>query len=223
MFVIFIIVVLLAIYIYSLKLSHPNYKIVTYNDIKDKVKSGDIILFVSLDTINQLYMGSYYTHIGVIYKKNNITDPHLVESFNPHRMPVYPEEAKSGIVSCDLEHRLNSYRGFVLYKELAKPISEKTNLEFAEFIEYAKKNMQYDENTVSGEVAKIVFNTPFNTHTNCGQFTALILIKLGLLSFKHFKERRKHHLIWTSNLTKLKNNFYKTPVYVYADYFKLNN
>ena len=218
--VLIIIITLILIYIYTLKLSHPDYKIVTYEDIKDKVKSGDLILFISLDTINQLYMMSYVTHIGVVYKKDEGSTPVLVESFNPSRMPFYPKEAKSGICVCDLEHRLNSYRGFIMYKELARPISEEANLGFVEFIEYAKANMSYDKTVIQGEIAKIILNTPFNNFTNCGQFTTLILLKLGLVPFSHFKNRRKHHLMWTAGLTKLRNNFYKTPVYVYAEYFK---
>lgn len=220
--VVVIVIILIIIYIYSLKLSHPDYKIVTYNDIKDKVKSGDMILFVSLDTINQLYMGSYYTHVGIVYKEAPESTPLLVESFNPHRMPFYPEEAETGIVACDLEHRVNSYRGFVLYKELDEPITDHANADFKQFIEYAKENMEYDKNVVLGEIGKILFNSEFNTLTNCGQFTALILMKLRLISFNNFKKRQKHHLRWVTSLTKLKNNFYKTPVYIYSEYFKID-
>jgi hypothetical protein len=204
-----------------IKLSHPDYNIVTFNDIKDKVKTGDMILFVSLDTMNQIFMGSYITHLGIVYRKDKNSNPLLFESFNPHRMPFYPAEYKSGIATCDLEHRLNSYRGFVIYKELAKPVSEKTNKEFVEFIKYAKQNMKYDKDVIHGEIGKIIFNSPFNIYTNCGQFTALSLMKLDLIPFSNFKHRRKHHLRWTSSLTKLKNNHYKTPVYVYSEYFKV--
>lgn len=219
--VLLIVILIICIYVYSLKLSHPDYDIVTYDSIRDKVKSGDIILFVSLDTINQLYMMSYVTHIGVIYRRDSESTPLLIESFNPYRMPFFPKEYKSGIATCDLEHRLNSYRGFILYKELAKPISDHANADFADFIEYAKENMQYDKNVISGEIGKIILNTPFSVNVNCGTFTAMILMKLNLVPFSHFKERRKHHLLWTAGLTKLRNNSYKTPVYIYSEYFKV--
>jgi hypothetical protein len=218
-----LIIIILITYIYVIKFNHPDYKIVTYDDIKDKVKSGDMILFVSLDTMNQLFMFSYITHVGIIYKKNDDSVPVLVESFNPHRMKFYPKEYKSGIATCDLEKRLNSYRGFIMYKELNYHISEHANKDFTEFIEYAQKNMKYDVNVISNEINRMLFNIPFTCDVNCGTFTTLILIKLNLLNFSYFKDRQRHHLRFVTNLTKLKKNSYKDPVYIYAEYFKLTN
>lgn len=218
---IIIVVVIILIYIYIVKLHHPDHRIVTYDDIKDIAKSGDIIMFISLDSMNQIFMASNITHIGVVYRKDKESNPVLIESFNNFRMPFYPKEYKTGIADCDLEHRLNSYRGFVLYKELVKPIPDYANIDFEDFIDYAKKNMKYDQNVISNEINRILFNTPFTTDVNCGTFTVLILIKLNLLDFTHFKNRQKHHLRFTAALTKLKNNSYREPVYVYSEYFKV--
>lgn len=219
MIIVAIITVIIIIYIYLIKLRHPDYKVVTYNDIKDKAKSGDMIMFSALDNVNQLFMGSYYTHVGVVYRESPEAIPMIIESFNPYRMQFFPKSAKSGIITCDLEHRMNTYRGYILYKELQKPLSEKANIDFKEFIDYAHKNMKYDKNVITGEVGKILFNTPFTNETNCGQFTALILIKLGLISLSNFRNRQKHHLRYVCNLDKLKNNSYKLPIYVYSEYF----
>lgn len=209
------------LYVYIIKFWHPNYKKVTYEDIKNKVKTGDIILFSSLDNFNQIFMGSYYTHIGVVYRESKNADPMIIESFNYDSMPFYPKEYSSGIALCDLEHRMSTYRGYLFYKELANPISEEINRDFIKFIEFAIENMRYDPSVVSNESKKILFNEGFTTETNCGQFTTLILIKLGLIDFSHFHNTRKHHLIWTANLTNLINNYYKEPVYVYSVYFKV--
>lgn len=216
----YIIVIIIILYVYCIKLAHPNYKVVTYKDIKDKVKSGDLILFSGLDTLNQLYMGSYTTHIGVVYKKDTNSVPVLVESFNNFTESFYPKESKSGICTCELETRINSYRGYVMYKELDKPITQHANNDFLELIKYATKHMQYDYNVIQNEIGKMLLNTPFTNKTNCGQFTTLILIKINLLDFSHFKNRRKHHLIWTTNLTKLKKNKYLETVFIYQKYFK---
>jgi len=194
--------------------------VVTYIDIKDNVKSGDMILFSGLDGVNQLFMGSYYTHVGIVYKESPEAAPVLIESFNPGTMTFFPKKAKSGIISCDLEHRMSTYRGYILYKELQRPLSEKANRDFREFTEYAIKNMKYDKNVIMGEIGKIVFNTPFTTETNCGQFTALILMKLGLISLENFRNRQRHHLRYVCNLEKIKNNSYKQPIYVYSEYFR---
>ena len=214
------IIIIVILYIYAIKFMHPNYVSVDYNIISKRAKSGDIILFSTLESWNQIYMGSYFTHIGVIYRKDAESKPVLVESFNKHRVANYPKQFNSGIAICDLETRLNSYKGFMFYKQLAKPISESANKDFADFIKYSKKNIEYDENPVSNEIYKLLFNQPFNMKTNCGQFTVLILIKLGLLPFSNFRNRKKHHLRFAANLIKLKQNSYKEPVYISQKCFK---
>lgn len=220
---IIIVLILLTLYAYNVKLDHPSYGITIYDHVKDRVKSGDMILFTSLDNYNQLLMGSYITHIGLIYRKDANSRPMFVESFNYATMPFYPKRFSSGIAICDLEHRINTYRGFVLYKELQYPISEQANNDFWDFIQYALENMKYDPSVASNEMRKIIFNEPFTNETNCGQFTTLMLLKLGLIDFWHFYNRRKHHLIWTSKLKYLINNSYKTPVYIYSQYFSIPN
>jgi hypothetical protein len=132
----YMLVLIIILYIYYVKLWHPDYKILMYKDIKHKAKSGDIILFSTLDSLNQIVMGSYITHIGVVYRKDQDSAPVLVESFNNFRMPFYPKEFKHGIATCDLETRLNSYRGYSMYKELDRPISDHAN---NDFLDCAKK------------------------------------------------------------------------------------
>lgn len=216
-----IFVLIIVIYVYIIKFWHPSYKKVTYESIKNKVKTGDIILFSSLDNFNQVFMCSYYTHIGVVYRETKDSTPMIIESFNYARMPFYPKEFSSGMALCDLEHRMSTYRGYIFYKELENPISEEINKEFVNFIEFSIENMRYDPSVVSNESKKILFSEGFTTETNCGQFTTLILLKLGLIDMTHFYNTRKHHLIWTANLTNLINNSYKEPVYVYSVYFKI--
>jgi hypothetical protein len=163
---------------------------------------------------------SYITHIGVIYRKDKHSKPIFVESFNPYDKKQYhPDVLKSGIAVCDLENRINSYRGYIIYKELEKPISEHANIDFLDFIKYAKKHMEYDEFVIRNEIEKIFCNTPFANQTNCGQFTELILMKTGLLPMDNFTNRRKHHLMYTSSLTKVQNNEYKTPIFVCPNYY----
>jgi hypothetical protein len=220
MFGVVIIVFIIIIYIYTIKLAHPNYKIVTFDEVKDKIKTGDMVLFSSLDSINQIFMISYYTHVGIVYKDGD-NPPMLIEAFNPCRMPFYPKEFEAGVAVCDLEHRFNSYRGYILYKELTNPVSEESISDLKEFIEYARLHFKYDKDVIVGEIGKMLFNTPFSHKTNCGQLTVLILIKLGLIDFDHFTSRQKHHLRWTAKLKHLKNNSYKEPVYIYSQYFKI--
>lgn len=216
----FVIILILIIYIYFIKFRHPSYNITLYDNIKNCLKSGDIILFSSLDSFNQIFMGSYYTHIAVVYKKDETSEPVLVEAFNNFSPgQFYPKEFSTGIAVCNLKERLKTYRGYVFYKELAKPISERANLDFASFIDYAQKNMRYDENVISNEIHKLILNTPFSTETNCGQFTELILIKLNLIDYSYFKDRRRHHLRSMALINKVKNNYYKTPLYIYFKYF----
>ncbi len=217
---ILVVLIIIILYIYLIKYNHPNFDVVLYDSIKHKLKSGDLILFSSCDNFNQIPMLSYYTHIGVVYKKDKHSEPVFVESFNPkNKLQFYPKEFSDGMAICNLEERIKTYRGYVFYKELAHPISETANKDFAEFITYAKNNIKYDKNVITNEIHKIILNTPFTNETNCGQFTELILLKLNLLDNSYFKNRRRHHLRTMSLLTNVKNNYYKKPVYIYHRYF----
>jgi hypothetical protein len=219
-----ILLLIIITWIWYIYFNHPDYEICEYDDIKDRCKTGDIILFHGLDNANPIIIGSYYSHIGIVYidPEDPQKTPYILEAFNPSRMPLYSEKCKSGIAIVPLEARLTSYRGYCFYKELANPIKDKKLLlNFKQFVNFCKKNMYYDENVLSCALAKILFNENLRLGTNCAELVYLSLIKLELLNKNYFYENNKHHLIFLVKLQKLeKGNSYKEPVYILANYFK---
>jgi len=217
------VIIILIVWIFYIYLWHPDYDIYSYEHIKNKVKTGDLILFHALDNINPIYIGSYYGHIGMVYVDPDKPEtPYLFEAFNTSGMPFYPSKFSNGIALTDLQQRLDTYRGYCFYKELAKPIDKKLIINFKDFIKYAIKNMWYNENVVDNFIKKIFFNERLKKGTNCGEIVYMSLIKLGLISQEHIYNNRFHHLLWLSNVKEVKNNIYLEPVYVLANYFKTN-
>lgn len=218
-----ILIIVIIIWIWYIYLKHPKYKQVEYKEIKNKCKTGDIILFHGLDNINPIFIGTYYGHIGIVYidpeDPENI--PYIFEAFCPSTMPFYPSEFKNGIAISLLEHRLNSYRGYCFYKELNNPIQDNNKLlNFKEFINFALSKMYYEEKIFINCISKLLFNEALGYGTNCGEIVYLSLIKLGLLPEHYFRQNRTHHLLYLANIKVVFNNFYKEPVYVLSNYFK---
>lgn len=214
-------VVVVIVYIYYIYLDHPDFPVVEYSEVAKKFKTGDIILFHALDNINPVFIGTYYGHIGIVYiDPAQPHSPYIFEAFNPGAMPYFPPECKNGIALTSLEHRLNSYRGYCFYKELARPIEPQIQESFGEFIDYALTNLYYNQAVISSGLNKLLFNQSLHMGTNCGELVYMSLIKLGLLDQDYFHSNRRHHLLWLSNLEWLKNNAYKKPVYVMSNYFR---
>lgn len=215
-------VVIFLIYVYYIYISHPKLKILEYNALRHRFKTGDIILFHGLDNINPIFIGCYYGHVGIIYVDPDSSKQYLFEAFSPNNMKFCPPSIKNGIGLVDLEHRLNSYRGYSFYKELAYPVSIDIQRGFKEFINYSIKNMQYREEVILNAIEKIFFNQCLYNGTNCGELVWLSLIKLGLINCSVLENNRILHLHTVCNINEVNNNFYYSPVYVLSNYLKIH-
>jgi hypothetical protein len=153
-----------------------------------------------------------------VYKEPN-GELLLFEAFNNRTTPYYNKEHKNGVILADLENRIKTYKGYVFYKELAKPVKKELQTGFKNFIDYAINNMKYTDNIVTNFTKKIIINEELHTETNCGELVYLSLIKLGLLPSSCLDNNRKHHLVITAYITDLNDNKYKEPVYVLNNYF----
>jgi hypothetical protein len=216
-----IVIIIILIWIYYIYLAHPNFKVINYDTLNRRFKTGDIILFHALNNINPIFIGSYYGHIGVVYvdPDDPTQTPYLFEAFSKANMPFYPKKHSNGIIVSELKYRINSYIGYCFYKELLFPVPGETQKDFKNFVDFALENFYYDEEIFQSSAKKILFNEDLNCGTNCGELTYLSLVKLGLLPLNSLRENRKHHLAWLSNLTLLKKNKYLTPVYIYSNNF----
>jgi hypothetical protein len=216
-------IIIVIIWVYYIYLMHPTFGSHQYGELRSKYKTGDIILFHGLDNINPIFIGTYYGHIGIVFIDPDEPNsrPKIFEAFNTSTMPFFPRKCSKGIALSDLEHRLNSYRGYSFYKELVSPIDASIQRGFKEFISYALDNMYYNESVIVNGINKLLLNETLRNGTNCGELVYLSLIKLGVIPRDELFNNRKHHLAWLAGIKHLANNGYKKPVYVLANYFKL--
>lgn len=210
-------VLLLVLWCYTYVLAHPGFAEVDPASVD--FKTGDIILFHALDNVNHMMIFSYYCHVGIVYVDEE-GRRFLFEAVNPDRHPM-PAGYEAGIVLCDLDRRLHSYRGYVFLKSLNRPVSQQAAAAFKRFIQYAIDQMFYFVNVVENFFTKLLMNDPLRHGTNCGELVTLSLAVLGVLPEKELLMNRRHHLRDLGNLTTIAGSpySYSEPVYLMPDQF----
>lgn len=207
-----IILIICITWYYYMIFMEPNYKKVAYENIN--FKTGDMILIHAYNNINPIFIGSFWGHIGIVYIDPdgiiNNGNPVLFEAARTSKMKRCPEYNIKGIMVTDLYTRLSKYPALIAVKSLNTPIDYNTQLNFKTFINYAKNNMEYNDDVFSSGISKKL-GYKINNKTNCGELVFLSLIKLELLDIKHYDNKILHHLLYMCNITKLNNNFYKEP------------
>lgn len=220
--IIAIIILIKLILCYNMLLNHPKAEKVKYSEIEQNCKTGDLILFHGLDNINGIFIGCYFTHIGIVYRESSYTRPYIFEAWNPKLGILYPQEISNGIAFTDLENRLNSYRGYVFYKPLEMAVLPIVNAEFYKFIYTAVKKMKYNNNVIQNGINKLLFNDQLRIGTNCGELVYLSLMKLGIIKTSNFHINRKHHLREMCYLEDTDTGNKYLPIsYVWQNYFIL--
>lgn len=175
-------------------------------------KTGDLILFHAYDNINPVMIGSYWGHVGIVYKDIETgSRPLLFEAARTSKMKNCPEHNKHGIMITDLQKRLEKYPGKIACKILQNPVNNSSILEFKELMNYAKKNMYYNEDIFYNGIKKKK-GQKLNNATNCGELVLLSLVKLGLLKEDVLDTKIAHHLLYVVKLNEVENNKYLNPI-----------
>ena len=192
-------------------LNHPKLPCVKFEDAQ--FKTGDMILFHAYDNINPVFIGSYWGHVGIVYKDPDIPNskPVIFEAARTSQMKNCPDYNKHGIIITDLKCRMEKYPGLIACKSLNVPVHPDIIRGFKDLINYAKNNMYYNEDVVYNAIQKKK-GDKFNNGTNCGEIVFMSLIKLALLPESVANEKIAHHLLYVAQLEKLQNNFYNKPV-----------
>lgn len=209
---VFIAVIILVIYWFYYMLAKPP-KMEHRRFDSVNFKTGDIILFHAYDNINPVFIGSYWGHIGIVFRDpdNPHAAPVLFEALRTSKMKQCPDRIKHGIAVTDLKTRLSKYRGLIAYKELNRAVDSRIVRGFKELMHYAYNNMSYNDEVITNGLNKKT-GEPLNNSTNCGEIVFLSLIKLGLLPVKDLEKNIAHHLLYAAKLTELQNNCYHEPV-----------
>lgn len=209
-----LIVMLLLFWMYSYVLAHPAYATVDAGTVD--FQTGDIVLFHALDNVNHMFIFSYYCHVGIVYADKASGKKYLFEAVHPGRHKL-PEEYKSGIVVCDLDRRINSYRGYVFYKRLLTPLTDEAVDRFRDFMAYALENMFYYTSIAENFFCKILRNDPLRRGTNCGELVTLSLMSLGVMP--PTANNRRHHLKALGDLRRVGRHEFAEAVYLLPDQF----
>lgn len=205
-----IVIFICLIWCWYMLANHPTLVCRAYDTLK--FKTGDLILFHAYDNINPVFIGSYWGHIGVVYKNPDTDDlPVLFEAARTTGMKNCPEHNKHGIMITDLKTRLEKYPGLIACKFLNRPVPDDIIRGMADFIKYAKTHMYYNDDVIYNGIKKKK-GEKLNHATNCGEIALLSLIKLGLLPESVLDEKIAHHLLYVANLTTLQNNHYLKPI-----------
>lgn len=205
-----VVLIICIFWLWYMLANHPKLLCKPFNEIR--FKTGDIILFHAYDNINPVFIGSYWGHIGIVYKNPDTDDqPMLFEAARTSQMKNCPDYNKKGIMITDLKTRLEKYPGLVACKFLNRPVHDDIVRGMIEFIQYAKYNMYYNDDVIYNGIKKKK-GEKLNNATNCGEIVVLSLIKLALLPEKVLGEKIAHHLLYAVNLTELQNNYYLQPI-----------
>lgn len=207
-----VVIIIICIYWYwYMMVNIPTMKHLPYDKIQ--FKTGDIILFHAYDNINPIFIGSFWGHIGIVYKDPDEVNakPLLFEAARTSKMKNCQDYNRHGIMITDLKSRIEKYPGLTAIKKLNSPVNDEIIRGFFDLIKYAKKNMYYNEDIFYNAIKKKK-GCKFNNSTNCGELVLLSLIKLALLPESILYDKIAHHLLYTASLEQLQNNYYHKPV-----------
>jgi hypothetical protein len=201
--------------------NHTKYeKINVKKLLKEKTfKTGDIILFKSLDHLGSVYMASYWTHIGVVYVDPDEKEynPVIFEATCVEFMEMPDGYPDSGIFCSPLINRIIKYPGKVAYRQLTYPLPEENIRNFKEvFLPFALNNMYYNKTLIRNGFRKYLGLESYHKGTNCAELAILTLVNLNILPEDELDKRILHHISYAC--TKIAPKKYNTPVYITYDH-----
>lgn len=199
-----ILIIIIILYIYLIQFKFYEYEEVFLDDLI--LKTGDIILFKAYNNFNAIFIGSYYTHIGIIIMINNI--PMLFEANGIEKLPLLPHHNKNGIFMTPAKERIAKYKGKCYLKRLKNSLSPLQENNMKKFTDFAIKNMYYNYNVFFSSFKKLINVEKCNYGTNCGELVFLSLIVAGIIDKKKYDECIWHHLRYVCNITNTDYNEY---------------
>jgi hypothetical protein len=186
---------------------HPVVPKVPLPCVLKTLKTGDIILFHATNNVRQPMICSYYGHVGIVWVDPVTSYKYLFEANGTKNANFLEGENPNGIYLSLAEDRISRYKGFIYVKSLAHNVTKKQAHGLSEFIQFALKNMYYENNVMGSAVSHFIGNS-CGLGTNCGEITYLSLIKLGMIDPEDYYTPITHYLRYICGLTKVKNNYY---------------
>jgi hypothetical protein len=171
----------------------------------NQFKTGDLILFKATNNYYSVFMGCYYTHIGIVYV--DAGKPFIFEATSIKGVDLLSHHNRDGIFVTPLKERVEKYKGICYLKPLNKPVTLEASNQLLLFIDYALHNMYYEYNVAGSALRKGFGLEKCRNGTNCGQISFLSLIAMGLLPQSSYDAKMFHHLMYTCYVVDLENGY----------------
>lgn len=156
-------------------------------------KTGDLVLFKSLQSHHKIFSNSYFSHIGIIIMMDNV--PTVLELQKTYEMQG--ATYTGGVKLYSLEERVKFYtEGAICIKPINKPLDSKRLTLLPEIINWAK-NVQYTNNDGNLWLTEYCIGNIWDSATefpfDCAKFIASILNKLHLFNKEDLKLYNAKH------------------------------
>lgn len=180
--IVFIIIVLgyisKMIYNYISYIKKTEYRIfpkIKLSDIRNTLKSGDIILYTALghNIFNSMSTGSTYSHVGIVIELNGSL--YTLEIYN-HGDLYYKNKHLFGVQLVPLEERLQTYTGTICIMQLNKSL---TNEHYNSLINFSKKYYNYDTNIINIWL-RLLFHHSIFENKICMEHLAMAMSEAGI-------------------------------------------
>lgn len=165
-----------------------NCKIITPIQFKsgNLFKTGDLVLFKSLQSHHTIFSNSYFSHIGIIIMMGNI--PNVLELNKTHELKGATYEG--GAKLYQLKDRIKFYtEGAICIKSINRPLDSKRLALLPEIINWAK-NVQYtssDSQILKEYCIDHIWDSATKPPFDCSKFIANVLNKLHLFNKEDLK------------------------------------
>ena len=172
-----------------------NCKIITPTQFKtgNLFKTGDLVLFKSLQSYHKIFSNSYFSHIGIIIMMDNI--PNVLELNTTYELKGATYEG--GAKLYQLEDRIKFYtEGAICIKPINRPLDSKRLALLPEILNWAK-NVQYTNADYKMWIKESCIDSNIDRYTeppfDCVKFIANTLNKLHLFNKEDMKLFRDKH------------------------------
>lgn len=184
------IIILVIVYVWNMQYNHPQTPKLLLEQFP--WKTGDLVLFHAYDNFNATFIGSYFTHCGIVVMDNDV--PMLFEANGIENMTLLDHHPKNGIFYSELIPRLQKYKGKTFVRPCLVDIEPSREEALKEFIHYAKQTFYYDIKVFMNGLKKYLGLKRCDHATDCGQITFLSMLCLGILPLEEYNKPIAHHL-----------------------------
>lgn len=198
-----VVIIIISHRFYKFSKNYSNFRVnkkIVITELYDKIQTGDIILFAytGFTPSNVILSQTFYTHCGVLFRKNNIVYISETNRSGLEYMPASSEKldskqikppeksideilTKNGVDMIPLLSRLKYYTGDCYIMQLSKPLDNIREKLLLNEIELLNKE-EYPYPSVIQSVAGIIGFKIEARH--CWQHITHLLIQINLLSHK---------------------------------------